>query len=121
MNLNLIAATIIIALAACEPAALAGAFDLRSAGAAENFGINYPAQPAISGANLTPTSHHRLGNETGIGTSTFQTESSTVESTLPVQYTPTANPVVPDFFYSSPNEALRDPKPFLNAWSAYHR
>jgi hypothetical protein len=71
--------------------ALADAFGLSSAGQNEHYGINYPGQIEMPGASLTPTSHHRLGSQTGIGSSTLQTEANTAEAMPRVQYTPTAN------------------------------
>lgn len=65
--------------------------NLTTAGEAEKYGINYPEQPAMAGGAITPTSHHRFGQQTGIGSSTFQTEANTSEAQSKVQYTPTGN------------------------------
>ncbi|GEM_PF-3501414 len=44
---------------------------------------------------LTPTHHHRLGQQTMFGASTLQTQASTVEETAPQLYTPTSRLAVP--------------------------
>ncbi|HEY9773179.1 MAG TPA: hypothetical protein V6C81_05160 [Planktothrix sp.] len=82
---------VILTTVISQSPAFADAFGLSSAGQAEKYGINYPTEQEMPGASLTTTSHHRYGNQTGIGSSTLQTEANTAEAMSRVQYTPTAN------------------------------
>lgn len=56
----------------------------------EPYGISDTTQ-FNAAPNFTITTHHRLGNDTGIGSSTLQTTSATSESSTPIIYEPTAS------------------------------
>jgi hypothetical protein len=77
------------------PVAQADAFNYSFGGQAEKYGINYSSvNSQVGSTTLTLTRHHRLGQESGIGSSTAQTTGVTVETTPTVNYTPTSNPAL---------------------------
>jgi hypothetical protein len=76
---------------AAQAAGAANSYEFHSPGLAEKYGIDYQGfeNAANMSATMTETRHHRFGQQTGIGASTAQTESATVESMPTVNYTPT--------------------------------
>jgi hypothetical protein len=85
-------------------------FEFHSYGQSENYGVKYSDFMNAANQSFTPTEHHRFGQRTGIGSSTAQTESSTVESMPRVRYTPTEATV----YSPPPSPAMGAPNRFSN-------
>jgi hypothetical protein len=64
--------------------------NISGASKSERFGISYPEILDTSNSTLTPTRHHRLGRQSGIGSSNLQTTSATAESMSASNYKPTS-------------------------------
>lgn len=80
-------------------------YDDFSGSKSEHFGINYPEILDSGSSTSTQTTHHRWGNQTGIGSSSMQTQSATAGSMPTVNYRPTS--VSPALQMSSPGTGMQ--------------
>jgi hypothetical protein len=80
--------------------AFSNAFDYRSPGQLEQYGVGDPLRTTFDSSSMQ-TTHHRLGNDGGIGSSTLQTTSATSESTPRVDYSSVTQTTSADVGFSA--------------------